>query len=175
MNFKPLVWEKVGDGDNEQAVIKLNYPPLDQIYRVGTDGGGRIFAFCVSDNSDISRSSVKFDKRDLSSIEDAKNTAQEEYQRIMSDLFGEVFGLLLSENAKELHFSLPELKSEVKAAVNKYGAEHIDIVYGDDCIYGMYHSSTNSFSVTADYSPTIASKSDIEDFCNIIDIGYSEE
>jgi len=67
-----------------------------------------------------------------------------------------------------------EFQKEIGNAIGQYGEAHIDIVYAEDRIYGMYHSGKNSFGVTADYSSEMASREEIENLCNALNIGYCE-
>ena len=43
---------------------------------------------------------------------------------------------------------LDGFEEELKAAVGRYGADHVDVIIGSDEIYGMYHSRNDSFAVT---------------------------
>lgn len=67
-------------------------------------------------------------------------------------------------------------QEEIENAVEKYGSSHIDILYSEaHGICGMYHSSKNSFGVTKIYGTAIASKEEIQDYCDSLDIGYCED
>ena len=82
----------------------------------------------------------------------------------------------MSDNPlEEVKTDFQRFQREIEAAINQYGVDHIDVVYSEDKIWGMYHSSKNSFSVTEDYSSAMASKKEIEGFCNTYDIGCCEE
>jgi hypothetical protein len=37
---------------------------------------------------------------------------------------------------------------QLKKAIGKHGDEHIDIIVEENKVYGVYHSTNNSFSVT---------------------------
>lgn len=44
--------------------------------------------------------------------------------------------------------------NQLRAAINKYGDHHVDIIVDEKKVYGVYHSSINSFDVTDTYSLT---------------------
>lgn len=41
--------------------------------------------------------------------------------------------------------------NQLRKAIYKHGDEHVDIVLEDNKVYGLYHSESNSFSVTDDF------------------------
>lgn len=67
-------------------------------------------------------------------------------------------------------------QAEIETAIGTYGKDHIDILYSETYgICGMYHSRKNSFGVTKIYGTAIASKEEIQDYCESLDIGYCED
>lgn len=71
---------------------------------------------------------------------------------------------------------LNNLKSELISAILKYSSSSVDLVkdFDNNIMYGIYHSKKNSFPVTKDYAINLLPDDCIEQFCNELDIGYSE-
>lgn len=46
---------------------------------------------------------------------------------------------------------MKSFREELKASIQKYGEDHIDVCYSNNKVFGLYHSKNNSFATTKEY------------------------